>query len=108
MGTRRTDFSGSIVDLHRNFPRSVTLDDTCIKRYFVTHALADPPHHVAPHADPAPRRRLAEASAHGGGAPSRIGLDPPRDAGDHRALPQGPGSRVPVDHERVPGGPRAA
>src|SRR5713226_8652162 len=66
--------------------RSVTLDAVCIKRYFDHDALADPPDHLTPHTDPAPRGRLAEASAHGRHTAPRVRLDPAGDDGDHRAL----------------------
>src|SRR5712691_7944850 len=85
MGTRFASFSGSIVDLRGTF-RSVTLDAVCIKRYFDHDALADSPDHFAPYADPTPRRRLAEASAYGRRAASRVRLDPAGDDRDHRAL----------------------
>src|SRR6266852_8174498 len=94
MGTRCASFSGSIVDLRGNLG-SVTLDPICIKGYFDHDALADPPDHLAPHTDPAPRRRLAEASAHGGRPAPRVGLDPSGVNRNHRALSvAGAGDRV--------------
>src|SRR2546430_10011694 len=41
----------------------------------------------APHADPAPRRRVAKVAADGRRAPEERGLDSARDARDDRALP---------------------
>src|SRR6266480_4898279 len=82
--------SGSVTAIsHRDLPRmsrSVTLDEVCIKRYFDHYALAHAFDDLAPHANSASRRRLAEAAAHGGRASARVRLDPPRDTRDHRAL----------------------
>ena len=60
-----------------------------------TYALVDSPHDPAAQADPAPRRSLAEAPAHGGRQASRGQLDPARDSGDHGTVPvAGPGDPV--------------
>src|SRR3989442_8368093 len=75
----------------------VTLDGLCITGYCGIHAVADAPHESAAHADPASRRGVAQAPAHGGGPAPGVGLDPAGDPGDDGTLPvaRSSGTNVP-------------
>src|SRR2546430_13719050 len=83
---RSVVFSASIADPPR-MSGSVILDGPCSKRYGELDALADAAHEPAAHADPAPRRRLAQAPADGRRPAAERRLDPARNYGDHRAVP---------------------
>src|SRR5262245_34693983 len=68
-----------------------------------SHAMADAPHEPPPPAHPAPRGRLAQAPADGGGPAARLGVDPAREPGDDGAL-----SVARAGDPIVPGGGDAA
>src|SRR2546421_12630930 len=88
MGTCRGVCSRSIGDPPRPVSRSVTLDPSSIKRYAVpSDALVDAPDESSSHANPPPRRGVAQAPAHGRRPAPRLGLDPAGDPGDDGALP---------------------
>src|SRR5947208_4530900 len=88
MGTCRGVCSRSIGDPPRPVSRSVTFDPSSIKRYAVrSDALVDAPDESSSHANPPPRRGVAQAPAHGRRPAPGLGLDPAGDPGDDGALP---------------------